>query len=74
MFEERFARCTLAVAALLGLIFGGSTFLAGYPATAGWIWTAATIPVVIALAFSIVCDFMAGRISAGGRCPSGARR
>ena len=67
MVEERFARCTLAVAALLGLIFGGSTFLAGYPATAGWIWTAATIPVVIALAVSIVRDFMAGRISAGGR-------
>jgi heavy metal translocating P-type ATPase len=62
MINERFARRTLAVAALLGLAFGGTAFLAGYPATAGWMWTAATIPVVIALAFSIVRDFTAGRM------------
>lgn len=62
MIDERFARRALAVAALLGLAFGGTAFLAGYPATAGWFWTAATIPVVIALAASIVRDFAAGRI------------
>jgi heavy metal translocating P-type ATPase len=62
MINERFVRRTLAVAALLGLAFGGTALLAGYPATARWMWTAATIPVVIALAFSIVRDFTAGRM------------
>jgi heavy metal translocating P-type ATPase len=62
MINERFARRTLAIAALLGLAFGGTAFLADYPATAGWMWTAATIPVVIALASSIVRDFTAGRM------------
>jgi len=67
MVEERFARRTLAVAALFGVILGGTAFLSGYPATASWVWTAATIPIVVALAVSIVCDFLAGCISAGGR-------
>ncbi len=62
MIDERFARRTLALAALLGLIAGGAAFLAGYPATASWMWAAATIPVVIALAFSIVRDLTAGRM------------
>jgi heavy metal translocating P-type ATPase len=62
MIDERFARRALAVAALLGLMLGGTAFLAGYPAMAGWMWTAATIPVVIALAVSIVRDFAAGRM------------
>ena len=62
MINERFARRTLAVAALLGLALGGVAFLGDYPATAGWMWTAATIPVVIALAVSIVRDLTAGRM------------
>ena len=62
MINERFARRSLILIALLGLVLGGAAILAGYPATAEWIWTAATIPVVIALAVSIVRDLMAGRM------------
>lgn len=62
MINERFARRTLIVVAVLGLAAGGAAALGGYSAAAGWIWTAATLPVVIALAVSIVRDLAAGRM------------
>jgi heavy metal translocating P-type ATPase len=62
MINERLARRSLILIALLGLVLGGAAVLAGQRATAGWIWTAATVPVVIALAVSIVRDLMAGRM------------
>lgn len=62
MINERFARRALILIALLGLVSGGAAVLAGQHATARWIWTVATVPVVIALAVSIVRDLIAGRI------------
>jgi heavy metal translocating P-type ATPase len=62
MINERFARRSLILIVLLGLALGGAAVLAGHPATAGWIWTAATVPVLIALAISIVRDLMAKRM------------
>lgn len=62
MINERLARRALILTALLGLVLGGAAVLARQPALAGWIWAAATVPVVIALAVSIVCDLMAGRV------------
>ncbi|KAB2939597.1 MAG: heavy metal translocating P-type ATPase [Hyphomicrobium sp.] len=62
MINERFARRALILVALLGLALGGFADLVGYRATAAWIWTAATVPVVIALAVSIVRDLAAGRM------------
>ena len=61
MFNERLAGALLSLSLWLGLALGGAAILRGL-ATAGWIWTAATIPVVIALAVSIVRDLMAGRM------------
>jgi cation transport ATPase len=64
MINERFARRALISIALLGLVPCGAAVLARQPAMAGWIWAAATVPVVIviALAVSIVRDLMAGRM------------
>jgi heavy metal translocating P-type ATPase len=62
MINERFARRTVAVVALLGLASGGAALLAGFTATAGWLWMAATIPAVLALAISIVRDLTARRM------------
>ncbi|WP_171988150.1 heavy metal translocating P-type ATPase [Hyphomicrobium sp. NDB2Meth4] len=62
MINERLARRALILTTLLGLVLGGAAVLARHPALAGWIWAAATVPVVIALAVSIVCDLMAGRV------------
>lgn len=62
MINERLARRALILTTLLGLVLGGAAVLARQPALAGWIWAAATVPVVIALAVSIVCDLMAGRV------------
>lgn len=62
MISDRLAKRSLIFIALLGLALGGAAVLAGYPATAGWIWMAATIPVVIALAVSITRDLAAGRM------------
>ena len=62
MINERLARRSLILIALLGLTLGGAAVLAGRPATAGWIWTATTVPVLIALAISIVRDLMAKRM------------
>lgn len=62
MINERFVRRSLILVASLGLALGGAAALGGYPATAAWIWTAATVPVVIALGVSIVRDLAAGRM------------
>ena len=62
MFNERLVRRSLILIALAGLALGGAAILAGYSATAAWIWTAATVPVLIALAVSIVRDLMAKRM------------
>ena len=59
MINERFARRSLVLVALLGLALGGTAALAGYHGTAVWIWTAATVSAVIALAVSIVRDLAA---------------
>ena len=62
MINERLARRALVLITLLGLVLGVATILIGRREGAGWIWTAATIPVVIALAISIVRDLLAGRM------------
>jgi len=45
---------------LLGLIGGLTTQLAGYGATAGWIWGGATLPVLVALFVQIVIGMWRG--------------
>ncbi|KAB2943721.1 MAG: heavy metal translocating P-type ATPase [Hyphomicrobium sp.] len=60
--NERFVRRFLILVASLGLALGGAAALGGYPATAAWIWTAATVPVVIALGVSIMRNLSAGRM------------
>lgn len=62
MFNERLARRILIILALLGLVAGGVATFAGYPSAAKLIWGAATGPVVVALAISIVRDLSAGRM------------
>ncbi len=62
MINERFARRSLVLIALLGLVLGAMAIVLGHHRLANWIWTAATIPVVIALAVSIVRDLLAGRV------------
>ncbi len=62
MIDERLARRALILVALIGLAFGATAFLLGSRDVAHWIWTAATVPVVIALAASIVRDLVAGRL------------
>ena len=62
MINERLARRALILITLLGLGLGAAAILIGRHELAGWIWTTATIPVVIALAVSIVRDLMAGRM------------
>ncbi|HEX9882249.1 MAG TPA: hypothetical protein VGA65_07050 [Hyphomicrobium sp.] len=61
MFNERLARRILIAIALLGLAAGGVAILAGQVFLARTIWAAATGPVVVALAISIVRDLAAGR-------------
>jgi heavy metal translocating P-type ATPase len=62
MIDERLARRILIAVALTGLAAGGAAALAGYAALAQGLWTAATVPVVVALAISIVRDLWAGRM------------
>lgn len=62
MFDERFARRTLIVVALLGFVSGAVWALTGHSEFAKWIWTAATVPVAITLAISIVRDLLSGRM------------
>lgn len=62
MITERIARRVLIITALLGLAFGTAAFLLGYPVLAHRIWAAATVPVVIALAVSIIRALLQGRM------------
>jgi len=62
MITERLVRRILILIALLGLAAGGIAIAAGHGRLAQWIWAAATLPVVIALAISIVSDLLAGRM------------
>ena len=62
MFSERTIRRGLISIALVGLAAGLVAALAGRAGWADMIWAAGTLPVVIALAASIVRDFLAGRI------------
>lgn len=62
MNESSLRRALLAIA-ILGLVLGAGGWRSGLgPVQAGTIWTAATLPVVVALAFSILRDFWIGRI------------
>ena len=61
MTEETLHHVLLALAAV-GLLSGSAAYLAGLPTEAGWIWSAATAPVIAALALSILRDFWIGRI------------
>ena len=45
---------------LLGLIGGFTAQIAGYGATAGWIWAGATLPVLVALIVQIVISMWRG--------------
>lgn len=60
--NESALRRTLLVIALLGLAVGLGVWRTGFgPFDAGTIWTVATLPVVVALAISILRDFWIGR-------------
>lgn len=62
MIDERFVRRALILTTLLGLLLGAASIPFGHRELAAWIWTAAVVPVVIALAVSIVRALMAGRM------------
>ncbi len=59
--SDRMLRRLLLAGALAGLILGGVAWAYGRADLAGWFWAVATLPVVLALAVSIVRDLMAGR-------------
>ena len=60
--NESALRRALLVIAILGLAIGIGVWRTGLgPLEAGTIWTAATLPVVAALAISILRDFWIGR-------------
>jgi cation transport ATPase len=60
--SERIVRRALIVMALLGLAAGVVAYASGKGPLAHWIWAAATVPVVIALAVSITRDLLQGRM------------
>ena len=62
MINERVVRRALIVIALLGLAAGLVAYTSGKGPLAHWIWGAATVPVVIALAVSISRDLFQGRM------------
>ena len=62
MINERVVRRALIVVALLGLAAGLVAYTSGKSLLAHWIWGAATVPVVIALAVSISRDLLQGRM------------
>jgi heavy metal translocating P-type ATPase len=61
MYERLFRRALIAIA-LSGLIFGSVAWATGRGDLAKWCWAGGTIPVVIGLLFSMVRDFLAGRM------------
>ena len=62
MSIERVARWALVAIAVIGLGAGVAANLAGRPELAKLCWALATIPVIVALAVSIVRDLAAGRL------------
>ena len=62
VLNERVVRRALIVVALLGLAAGLAAYTSGKSLLAHWIWGAATLPVVIALAVSITRDLLRGRM------------
>ena len=62
MFLERFLRWALVSIALAGLAAGIYAQAIDKPDLANMFWTAATAPVIVGLAVSIVRDFLAGRL------------
>jgi heavy metal translocating P-type ATPase len=61
MASERTIRLGLAGLALGALLAGLALLFGGHGGVAAWIWAAGTAPIVAALGFSMVRDFMAGR-------------
>ncbi len=62
MIDGRRVRLGLIVIALTALLAGIAAYFAGKDALAHGLWAAGTVPVVIALAVSIVREFLAGRV------------
>jgi cation transport ATPase len=60
--NEHSARQALIVIALSALVLGLIAHVTGRPVTARWTWGAGTLPVLAALALSILRDFRAGRM------------
>jgi heavy metal translocating P-type ATPase len=52
----------LLAIALAGLLAGAIAAWSGSGTTAGWTWSAATVPVVAGLAIAILRDFLSGRV------------
>ncbi|MEP9398903.1 heavy metal translocating P-type ATPase [Mesorhizobium sp. KR2-14] len=61
MNEGLFHRSLLTLAGV-GLVVGAAAYVFDWPVDAGWIWAAAVVPVIAALAISILRDFWIGRI------------
>ena len=59
--ETTYRRALLGLA-LAGLVAGGVGHFSGEPGVAGHIWAAAAVPVVVALAISILRDLRMGRV------------
>ena len=62
MIDERIVRRALVTIVLLGLVAGLLAYTRGDGPLAHWIWGASTVPVVVALAVSIVRDLFRGRM------------
>jgi heavy metal translocating P-type ATPase len=62
MSLERVMRWALVSIAIIGLAAGLAAALAGRPSFADLCWTLATLPVIAALAVSIVRDLLGGRL------------
>jgi heavy metal translocating P-type ATPase len=66
MIKERALRSALIVIALVALAAGIAETLGGHHGLGRWIWAAGTIPVVAALAASIIRDVLTGRMGVDG--------
>ena len=62
ILNERLIRRALVVIALGGLLAGLVAWSLDRSDLAQWSWAAGTIPVVVALLFSMLRDFLAGRV------------
>jgi len=61
LVTERIARQALIAIAIAGLVLGALAWANGNTDLANWCWATGTVPVVIALFFSMLRDFVAGR-------------